>query len=53
MDFYDAKGAVEAVLHALHVDGVRFVPAEALPPYGYMYCHHFNEPKPLPGGLRG
>jgi phenylalanyl-tRNA synthetase beta chain len=29
MDFYDAKGAVEAVLHALHVDGVRFVPAEA------------------------
>jgi hypothetical protein len=25
-----------------------FVPAEALPPYGYMYCHHFNEPKPLP-----
>lgn len=29
-----------------------FVPAEALPPYGYMYCHHFNEPKALPGGLR-
>ncbi|HZH76133.1 MAG TPA: phenylalanine--tRNA ligase subunit beta, partial [Archangium sp.] len=28
-DFYDAKGALEAVLHALHVDGVRFVPAEA------------------------
>jgi len=29
MDFYDAKGAVEALLHALHVEGVRFVPAEA------------------------
>jgi len=21
-----------------------FVPAEALPPHGYMYCHHFKEP---------
>ncbi len=29
MDFYDAKGAVEAVLHALHVEEARFVPAEA------------------------
>ena len=29
MDFYDAKGAVEALLHALHVEGVRFAPAEA------------------------
>jgi phenylalanyl-tRNA synthetase beta chain len=29
VDFYDAKGAVEAVLHALHVAGARFVPAEA------------------------
>ncbi|WP_434390882.1 phenylalanine--tRNA ligase subunit beta [Melittangium boletus] len=28
-DFYDAKGALESLLHALHVDGVRFVPAEA------------------------
>ncbi len=29
MDFFDAKGAVEAVLHALHVEGVRFATAEA------------------------
>jgi hypothetical protein len=30
-----------------------FVPAEALPPHGYMYCHHFKEPKdPAPGGRR-
>ncbi|MDC0706911.1 phenylalanine--tRNA ligase subunit beta [Stigmatella sp. ncwal1] len=29
MDFYDAKGAVEAVLHGLRVAGARFVPAEA------------------------
>ncbi len=28
-DFYDAKGALESVLHALHVEGVRFVSAEA------------------------
>ncbi|WNG26721.1 phenylalanine--tRNA ligase subunit beta [Cystobacter fuscus] len=36
-DFYDAKGAVEGVLHALHVDGVRFVPAEA-PAYHPRAC---------------
>ncbi|WP_375773561.1 phenylalanine--tRNA ligase subunit beta [Archangium gephyra] len=36
-DFYDAKGALEAVLHALHVDGVRFVPAEA-PAYHPRAC---------------
>ncbi|SES91583.1 phenylalanine--tRNA ligase subunit beta [Stigmatella erecta] len=29
MDFYDAKGAVEAVLHGLRVVGARFEPAEA------------------------
>jgi phenylalanyl-tRNA synthetase beta chain len=29
MDFFDAKGAVEAVLHALRVEGVRFSQAEA------------------------
>jgi phenylalanyl-tRNA synthetase beta chain len=29
MDFYDAKGAVEAVLHGLRVGGARFEPAEA------------------------
>jgi hypothetical protein len=23
------------------------VPAEALPPFGYRYCHHFKEPPPL------
>ncbi|HVG59191.1 MAG TPA: phenylalanine--tRNA ligase subunit beta [Hyalangium sp.] len=39
MDFYDAKGAVEAVLHALHVDGVRFVPAEA-PAWHPRACAH-------------
>jgi hypothetical protein len=27
--------------------GYGFVPAEALPPHGYMYCHHFKEPGPL------
>lgn len=36
-DFYDARGAVEGVLHALHVDGVRFVPAEA-PAYHPRAC---------------
>lgn len=36
-DFYDAKGAVEGVLHALHVDGVRFVPTEA-PAYHPRAC---------------
>ncbi len=29
MDFFDAKGAVESVLHALRVEGVRFTQAEA------------------------
>lgn len=24
------------------------VPPEALPPYGYMYCHHFKEPSKTP-----
>ncbi|MBE4752929.1 phenylalanine--tRNA ligase subunit beta [Corallococcus sp. ZKHCc1 1396] len=28
VDFYDAKGAVEALLHALHVEGATFAPAE-------------------------
>jgi phenylalanyl-tRNA synthetase beta chain len=37
MDFYDAKGALEAVLHALHVEGVRFVSAEA-PAYHPRAC---------------
>ncbi|MET0406035.1 MAG: phenylalanine--tRNA ligase subunit beta [Cystobacter sp.] len=36
-DFYDAKGAVEGLLHALHVEGVRFVPAEA-PAYHPRAC---------------
>jgi phenylalanyl-tRNA synthetase beta chain len=36
-DFYDAKGAVENVLHALHVDAVRFVPAES-PAYHPRAC---------------
>jgi hypothetical protein len=27
-----------------------FVPAEALPPHGYMYCHHFREPRTSPTG---
>ncbi len=26
------------------------VPPEALPPFGYMYCHHFKEPSKLPIG---
>jgi phenylalanyl-tRNA synthetase beta chain len=30
MDFFDAKGAVEAVVEALAVEGVRFVPADAV-----------------------
>jgi phenylalanyl-tRNA synthetase beta chain len=37
MDFFDAKGALEAVLHALHVEGVRFVAAEA-PAYHPRAC---------------
>ena len=36
-DFYDAKGALESLLHALQVDGVRFVPAEA-PAYHPRAC---------------
>ncbi|QRK06287.1 phenylalanine--tRNA ligase subunit beta [Archangium violaceum] len=36
-DFYDAKGALEAVLHALHVEGVRFVASEA-PSYHPRAC---------------
>ncbi|PTL80848.1 phenylalanine--tRNA ligase subunit beta [Vitiosangium sp. GDMCC 1.1324] len=36
-DFYDAKGALEAVLHALHVEGARFVSAEA-PSYHPRAC---------------
>lgn len=37
LDFYDAKAAVEAVLSALHVEGVRFVAAEA-PAYHPRAC---------------
>ncbi|HSP78131.1 MAG TPA: phenylalanine--tRNA ligase subunit beta, partial [Myxococcaceae bacterium] len=37
LDFYDAKGALEALLHALHVEGVRFVAAEA-PAYHPRAC---------------
>jgi len=37
MDFFDAKGALEAVLQALHVEGVRFVAAEA-PAYHPRAC---------------
>ncbi len=37
MDFFDAKGALEAVLQALHVEGVRFVSAEA-PAYHPRAC---------------
>jgi phenylalanyl-tRNA synthetase beta chain len=37
MDFFDAKGALEAVLSALHVEGVRFVAAEA-PAYHPRAC---------------
>ncbi|MBZ4373052.1 phenylalanine--tRNA ligase subunit beta [Corallococcus sp. AS-1-6] len=37
VDFYDAKGAVEALLHALHVEGAAFTPAEA-PAYHPRSC---------------
>lgn len=37
LDFYDAKAAVESVLSALHVEGVRFVAAEA-PAYHPRAC---------------